>query len=134
MACIPAGGHCIPNSTVGDKELWKYVQKIPIKNNVSETINKAIPINKPLCTAKVWLPKYVDSIVISLNQKNIILSKQLNEANKNEIVLVKACIANVPVYAMLNKDILDITGQGEGKTKWKGWAWNKLLLIIIINY
>lgn len=68
IACTPTGGHCIPNSTVGDSELWKYAQKIAIKNNVSETINKAIPMNKPLWTAIVWLPRYVASVVISLNQ------------------------------------------------------------------
>ena len=68
IACIPEGGHWIPNSIVGDKELWKNVQKIARKNNVSEIINKAIPIYKPLWTARVWLPKYVDSVIISLNQ------------------------------------------------------------------
>jgi hypothetical protein len=42
---------------VGDKALWKKVQKMATKNNTSDTINKATPIFKPLCTAKVWLPK-----------------------------------------------------------------------------
>ena len=57
MASIPIGGHCAPNSTVGDNALWKKVQKIAKKNKASETINKATPMFKPFCTAKVWLPK-----------------------------------------------------------------------------
>jgi len=57
MASIPIGGHWAPNSTVGDKALWKKAQKIAKKNNASDTINKATPIFNPLCTANVWLPK-----------------------------------------------------------------------------
>lgn len=50
----------------------------------------------------------------------------------NETILVKICIANVPANVKLNKDTLDKAGQGEAETKWKGWAWNKLLFDIII--
>jgi hypothetical protein len=53
IACIPIGGHCAPNSILGDNALWKKVQKIAKKNSASETINKATPIFIPLCTAKV---------------------------------------------------------------------------------
>jgi hypothetical protein len=53
IASIPIGGHCAPNSTVGDNALWKYVQNIAKKNKASDKINKATPIFKPLCTAKV---------------------------------------------------------------------------------
>jgi hypothetical protein len=55
--CIPIGGQLAPNSIVGDNALWKKAQKIAKKNNASEAINKATPMFKPLCTAKVWLPK-----------------------------------------------------------------------------
>jgi hypothetical protein len=41
------------------------------KNKASDTINNATPIFKPLCTAKVWLPKYVPSDITSLNHKPI---------------------------------------------------------------
>lgn len=68
---IPLGGHCAPISTAGESALWKKVQKIARKNSASLTINKATPIFKPLCTAKVWLPKYVASLMTSLNQKDI---------------------------------------------------------------
>lgn len=56
IASIPTGGHWPPNSTVGDRALWKYAQNIARKNNTSDTINKATPMFKPLWTAKVWLP------------------------------------------------------------------------------
>jgi len=50
---IPKGGHLAPNSTVGDKALWKNDQNMAKKNNASDAINKATPILIPLCTAKV---------------------------------------------------------------------------------
>jgi hypothetical protein len=42
------------------------------KKKASETINSATPMFKPLCTAKVWLPKYVPSEITSLNQNDIL--------------------------------------------------------------
>ena len=56
IASIPIGGHLAPNSIVGDKALWKKAQNIAKKNKPSDTINKATPIFKPLCTANVWFP------------------------------------------------------------------------------
>ena len=77
-ASIPEGGQWAPSSTLGDNALWKKVQKIAKKNKASLTINKATPIFKPLCTARVWLPKYVASDMTSLNQKHI---ENTNETN-----------------------------------------------------
>ena len=57
IAVIPKGGQDAPNSTVGDKALWKNAQKIARKNNASDTINKATPIFIPRCTDIVWSPK-----------------------------------------------------------------------------
>lgn len=57
IASIPKGGHCPPNSTVGERALWKKAQKIAKKNNASDTINNIIPIFNPFWTAIVWLPK-----------------------------------------------------------------------------
>ena len=50
---IPTGGHVDPNSTAGDKALWKKAQKIAKKNKASETMNKPTPIFKPRCTERV---------------------------------------------------------------------------------
>jgi len=47
MASIPIGGHIAPNSTVGERALWKNVQKIATKNNASDTINKSTPMFNP---------------------------------------------------------------------------------------
>jgi hypothetical protein len=44
---IPKGGQCAPNSTVGVKALWKYAQKIAIKNKASLTINNITPKFNP---------------------------------------------------------------------------------------
>lgn len=44
------GGQVIPNSTVGDKLLWKNAQKNETKKNTSETINKIIPHRNPIVT------------------------------------------------------------------------------------
>ena len=45
------GGHCAPNSTLGDIALWKNAQKIAKKKNTSEIINKPTPKFNPFCTA-----------------------------------------------------------------------------------
>ena len=79
---IPLGGQWAPTSTAGDRALWKYVQKIAMKKSASLTINKPTPIFKPVCTAKVWLPKYVASLTISLNQKDILNITRSNAINK----------------------------------------------------
>ena len=68
---IPEGGQCAPNSTLGDIALWKKVQNMAKKKNISLTINSATPIFKPLCTASVWLPRNVASEIISLNHNTI---------------------------------------------------------------
>jgi hypothetical protein len=54
IASIPIGGHIAPNSTAGERALWKNVQKIARKNKASDTINKPTPMFNPLCTARVW--------------------------------------------------------------------------------
>jgi hypothetical protein len=48
------------------------------KNSPSLTINKATPIFNPLCTASVWLPRYVPSLIISLNQNDIEATTEVN--------------------------------------------------------
>ena len=68
---IPTGGHWTPNSIVGVKALWKKAQNIAIKNSASDTIKRIIPKFIPFCTAKVWSPKKLLSVIISRNQKHI---------------------------------------------------------------
>jgi hypothetical protein len=88
-----------------------------MKNNASDTINKITPKFNPFCTANVWLPKYVPSLIISLNQKDI-EAVNINKAPKNTMYeLLKLCIANAPLVVKVNKLILVYKGHGEGDTK-----------------
>lgn len=133
MASIPIGGHWAPNSTVGDNALWKKAQNIAKKNNASDTINKATPMFNPLCTANVWLPKYVPSLITSLHH-NVIDKITVMKADVKKIwALLKACIVNTPLVVKVNNAIHVNIGHGEGDTKWKGWAWKLLLLILVIH-
>lgn len=65
---IPNGGHTAPIQIDGETLEWKNAQKNPKKNIISETINKINPKRKPFCTAFVWCPSNVDSMIISHNQ------------------------------------------------------------------
>lgn len=129
IACIPIGGHSAPNSTLGDKALWKKVQKIAKKKRASLPINNPTPRFKPFCTARVWSPKYVPSLITSLNHKDIEYRTEIREVKKNIYAEWNKCIVITPVVVMQNKLIAVVIGHGEGDTKWKGWAW-KLLLIL----
>lgn len=124
---IPIGGQIAPNSTVGDKELWKNAQNIARKNKASDTINKPTPILIPLCTAKVWLPKYVPSEITSRNHKDIDNIKHIREKDKKYIEFSNKWKFKTADWVRENKLILVYKGQGEGETKWKGWAWKLLL-------
>lgn len=134
IASIPIGGHWAPNSIVGDKALWKKAQKIAKKNKPSDTINNATPIFIPFCTAKVWFPIYVDSDIISRNQKDIEQTKAINANIKLYSATVNPCIVKTPDVVNVNKEIQVYIGQGDGDTKWKGWAWKLLLVILVISF
>jgi len=127
IASIPIGGHIAPNSTVGESALWKNVQNIATKNKASDTINNATPRLSPLCTAKVWFPMYVPSDIISLNH-NDIDDINVNRANiKKYSALLNEWKDKTLEVVSVNKLILVYMGQGEGETRWKGWAWKLLL-------
>jgi len=134
IASIPIGGHWAPNSTVGDKALWKNAQNIAKKNKASLTIKRATPIFNPLCTANVWLPKYVASLMTSLNQNDIEETTKIKAKVKKYSAWLNPCIDNTPLVVNVNKDILVYRGQGEGDTKWKGWAWKVLLVKFVISF
>jgi len=135
IASIPIGGHWAPNSTVGDKALWKNAQNIAKKNNASDTINKATPIFKPLWTANVWLPKYVPSLITSRHQNDIERISNTKADIKKYSALIKPCIVNTPLVVKVNNAVEVYIGQGDGETKWKGWAWKWLLVkLVIVNY
>jgi hypothetical protein len=80
-------------------------------------MNKATPIFKPLCTAKVWLPRYVPSETTSLNQKNILESNNTSAQGNQYPAHEKPCIVKTPDVVNVNKLIQVKIGQGEGDTK-----------------
>jgi hypothetical protein len=47
---MPVGGQIAPNSTAGERLLWKKAQKKEIKKNTSDTMNKIIPHRSPKVT------------------------------------------------------------------------------------
>lgn len=132
IASTPIGGQCAPISIVGESALWKNAQNIAKKNKPSDTINKATPIFKPLCTANVWLPKYVASDITSRNQKDIDDIKVKNAKYKKYCALLKTCIDKTPDVVRVNNDIQVNIGHGDGETKWNGWDWKLLLVKFII--
>ena len=134
IASIPIGGHIAPNSTVGERALWKKVQKIATKNKASDTIKRATPILSPLWTAKVWLPIYVPSDIISRNQNDIDNTKVKKANVRKYSELLNPWKDKTPEVVRVNKLILVYNGQGEGETKWKGWAWKLLLCIFNKDY
>lgn len=79
---IPTGGHCTPNSIVGDKLLWKNAQKNDTNSITSEAINKSIPIFILRWTINVWYPCQVASRIISRHHWYIIIKININERNK----------------------------------------------------
>lgn len=130
---IPLGGHWAPISTGGDRALWKNVQKIAKKNNASLTMNKPIPIFKPLCTAKVWLPRYVPSLVTSLNQNDMDERSKIKAIDHKSCDEEKPCIVDTAVVVRANKEALVNIGHGDGETKWNGWAWKLLLIMFVMS-
>jgi len=51
---------------------------------------------------------------------------------KNVSAWLKACIVNTPLVVKVNSAIQVNIGQGDGDTRWKGWAWKLLLFKFVI--
>ena len=134
IASIPIGGHCAPSSIVGANALWKNAQNILKKNKPSETIKRATPILSPFCTARVWFPKYVPSLITSRHH-NPIDNTRVNKArNKKGIALLNICIDRTVLEVKVKRAAEVKIGQGEGDTRWKGWPWKWLLVEILIYF
>ena len=99
------------------------------KNKASDTINKATPRLSPLCTAREWLPKYVPSAIISLNQNDIDNIRAVKLKNRLFSAWANPWKVKTPDVVRLNRLSDVYKGQGEGETRWKGWAWKFLLFI-----
>jgi hypothetical protein len=72
---------------------------------------------------------------MSRNQKDIDTTKDNKAKVKNNLALAKPWNDNTAEVVRVNKLILVYNGQGEGETKWKGWAWKLLLFKLdILDY
>jgi hypothetical protein len=71
----------------------------------------------PLCTANVWLPKYVPSLITSRHHNAIDEIRDTKANIRNVSALLKPCIVNTPLVVNDNKAIQVNNGQGDGDTK-----------------
>ena len=72
---------------------------------------------KPLCTAKVWLPRYVPSEMISLNKNDIEKITNKNAKVKAICTDENPCIVRTPVKVSVSREIQVNIGHGEGDTR-----------------
>lgn len=56
IGTIEKGGHILPPSIAGERDMWKNAQKNPKKNITSEKIKQSIPAFKSSWTLKVCDP------------------------------------------------------------------------------
>lgn len=116
---MPIGGQVIPNSILGDRLLWKKLQKKEIKKKISETINKIIPHFKPLITQIVCNPWKVPSREISRHHwyifNNVIINPKINKFILYWWNHFTNPDTRVKVLTALVK------GHGLKFTKWNGW-------------
>ena len=59
-------------------------------------------------------------------------TKQKKASIKKYFALLKPWIVNTPELVKVNKETQLYNGQGEGDTRWKGWAWKLLLVKLVI--
>jgi hypothetical protein len=71
----------------------------------------------PLCTAKVWFPKYVASLITSLHHNDIEEIRARKANIKILLALLNPCIVNTPLVVKVNKAVEVYIGQGDGDTK-----------------
>lgn len=125
---IELGGQFLPISILGERDMWKNIQKKEKKKKISEVINKIIPIRINFETFKVWHPWKVLSRVISrhhwkefkINNINPKINNLFEDSWNNWIV---------PVSIIINLNE-HIKGHGLRVTKWNGWEWDIFLYII----
>jgi len=101
----------------------KKAQKMDRKKSISDTINNITPILIPFCTANVWCPWYVPSVITSLNHKVIEYATKNKDVKNIVLILLNICILNAAEVVSDNRLIVVKIGQGDGETKWKGCPW-----------
>jgi len=122
-AWIACGGQIDPISIVGAKLEWKNAQKKAKKNIISDTINKIIPYLKPVCTALVWCPSKVASLITSLHHIIIVKTTKVKPNNITKLPPFTEWKYITEPFIITNaaKDVTK--GHGLGSTKWNVCLW-----------
>jgi hypothetical protein len=71
----------------------------------------------------VWFPRYVPSLITSRHQKDIELISVIKANIKKILAFSNPWKVETPLVVSDNKETQVYNGQGDGDTKWKGWAW-----------
>jgi hypothetical protein len=74
----------------------------------------------PFCTANVWFPKYVPSLITSRHHNDIDNTNVIKAKVKKLPALLNPCIVNTVLVVKVNKAAEVYIGQGDGDTRWKG--------------
>jgi len=112
----PIGGHKQPNSTLGDRLLWKNAQKNDIKNITSEVINSIIPQRSPISTMLVCKPWNDPSREMSRHHWYI-TSSIIKVLTEKSIIDFEWNHITIPVVSPI-AEIDANRGQGDISTKW----------------
>ena len=116
---ICVGGQLTPISWVGDKLLWKKAQKNLKKNRTSETMNKIIPIRKPVITFLVCNPWYDLSRETSRHHWALEIKIITNPNIRSDAVYRLNHLTNPVVKTIAPME--EVRGQGLFSTRWYGW-------------
>ena len=118
------GGHSDPISIAGANDEWKYAQRIERKKKTSLIINNATPKDNPFCTLSVCAPKYVASVIISLNQRPIPQHNNINENITPVSPIGKPWNHNTAEIVSDNNTADKAIGHGDWSTIWYGCRGN----------
>ena len=76
----------------------------------------------------------IPSDITSLNHRDIQYTTLIRAMLNKLIPFIKLWKDNTALKVVANKQKLVFRGQGEGDTKWKGCAWNWLLVKLLISF
>lgn len=113
---IPIGGHELPSSIEGANLLWKNLQKNAKKKQISDTINRIIPIRNPRAVGILWNPCIVPSRTTSRHHWIMVIIIIRRPKDMSVTLFVWNHETNPVVRNMALSE--PITGQGLTSTKW----------------
>lgn len=124
------GGQILPISILGDRDIWKNLQKNEKKKKISEIINKIIPNRIKFETFIVCIPWKVLSRITSRHHWIIFNNKEIRPI-KNNFILNSWNHLIAPINKIIKLNEVN-KGQGLTVTKWKGWLYLIIILFLFI--